>query len=328
MKAIVFDGTLNVSELPRPVASGREALIRVLQAGICNTDIEITRGYHQFQGILGHEFVGIVEQAADPHWLGRRIVGEINCVCHQCDLCRRGLEKHCRNRSVLGIVNRPGALAEFCTLPMENLHEVPEEISNDEAVFVEPLAAAFEILEQVDLRPEDRLCIVGDGKLAQLIVRVLAHQGGSLTVIGKHQGKLDQMVGCGAEVLLLESMNRDAKPLAGTFDVVVEAAGSPQGFQMALTLVRPRGTLVLKSTYHDRLIFDAAPLVVNEIRVVGSRCGPFPRALEKLRRREVDVRPLVSDRYPLVQGRAAFKRARESGTLKILVSMGATGQGI
>jgi alcohol dehydrogenase len=322
MKAIVFDGTLKVSDVPPPVALGREALIRVLLAGICNTDLEITRGYHQFHGILGHEFVGIVEKAADPRWPGRRVVGEINCACHQCDLCRRGLEKHCRTRSVLGIVNRPGALAEFCTLPMENLHEVPEEISNEEAVFVEPLAAALEILEQIDIRPEDRVCVMGDGKLAQLIVQVLAHQGKALMVIGKHQAKLDRMVECGAEVLLLEAMKQDASALAGTFDLVVEATGSPGGFQTALTLVRPRGTLLLKSTYHDRLVLDAAPLVVNEIRVVGSRCGPFPTALRKLRRQEVDVRSLVSDRYPLVQGRAAFERAQESGSLKILVNMG------
>lgn len=311
--------------MPPPRASGTEAVIRVLQAGICNTDIEITRGYHQFHGILGHEFVGIVEQSPDPHWRGRRVVGEINCACHHCDLCARGLEKHCRNRSVLGIVNRPGALAEFCVLPLENLHEVPGEMSDDEAVFVEPLAAACEILEQVTVLPDDRLCVVGDGKLAQLIVRVLARQGGALTAIGKHEGNLDRMAGCGVRTLLLEAVEQERKQLAGTFDIVVEATGSPSGFQTALMLVRPRGTLVLKSTYHDALCLDAAPLVVNEVRVVGSRCGPFPAALEKLRSREVEVTALISARYPLARGLDAFEQARKSGTLKVLVSMETAG---
>jgi threonine dehydrogenase-like Zn-dependent dehydrogenase len=321
MKAIVFDGSLQVREVPPPRASSTEALIRVLQAGICNTDIEITRGYHQFHGILGHEFVGIVEQTPDPHWRGRRVVGEINCACHQCDLCRRSLEKHCRNRSVLGIVNRPGALAEFCALPLENLHEVPDEIPNDEAVFVEPLAAACEILEQVTVLPDDRLCVVGDGKLAQLIVRVLARQGEALLAIGKHERNLDRMAGCGARVMLLAAVERKREQLAGRFDIVVEATGSPSGFQTALMLVRPRGTVVLKSTYHGALSLDAAPLVVNEIRVVGSRCGPFRTALEKLQRQEVEVSSLISARYPLARGLDAFEKAQKSGTLKVLVGM-------
>jgi threonine dehydrogenase-like Zn-dependent dehydrogenase len=321
MKAIVFDGTLRVCEVPPPQVSSDEALIRVLQSGICNTDIEITRGYHQFHGILGHEFVGIVEQTTDPRWQGRRVVGEINCACHHCDLCLRGLEKHCRNRSVLGIVTRPGALAEFCALPLENLHEVPDGISNDEAVFVEPLAAACEILEQITVLPDDRLCVVGDGKLAQLIVRILARQGGVLMAIGKHEKNLDRMAGCGARVLLLDAMERERKQLAGTFDIVVEATGSPSGFQTALALVRPRGTLVMKSTYHGALSFDAAPLVVNEVRVVGSRCGPFRTAVEKLERQEVEVSSLISARYPLTRGLEAFEQARKSGTLKVLVSM-------
>ena len=314
-----------MSEVPSPRGSSTEALIRVLQAGICNTDIEITRGYHRFHGILGHEFVGIVEQAPEAHWRGRRVVGEINCACHHCDLCRRGLEKHCRHRTVLGIVNRPGALAEFCTLPLENLHEVPDEIPNDEAVFVEPLAAACEILEQVTILPDDRLCVVGDGKLAQLIVRVLARQGGTLTAIGKHEKNLDRMAGCGARVLGLEAVERDQQQLAGMFDIVVEATGAPSGFQTALMLVRPRGTLVLKSTYHAALSLDAAPLVVNEIHVVGSRCGPFRTALEKLQRREVEVSSLISARYPLVHGLDAFDQSRKSGTLKVLVDMDPSG---
>jgi len=323
MKAIVFDGRLGVQEVPRPERRGGEAILRVLEAGICNTDIEITRGYHQFCGTLGHEFVGIVEESPEPHWRGRRVVGEINCVCHQCDLCCRGLEKHCRNRTVLGILNRPGALAEHCMLPLENLHEVPDEISDDEAVFVEPLAAACEILEQVTVRPEDRLCIVGDGKLAQLIVQVLVASSRSITAIGKHEGKLKLMTRHGAHAMRADEVPGNLKDLSGTFDLVVEATGSPGGFQTALALVRPRGTLVMKSTYHDRLNFDAAPLVVNEVRVLGSRCGPFQTAIEKFRHHEVEVGPLITHRYPLAEGAVAFERAQENGVLKVLVMMDA-----
>lgn len=323
MKAIVFDGMLGVREVPRPERRSGEAILHVLEAGICNTDIEITRGYHQFCGTLGHEFVGIVEESPDPHWRGRRVVGEINCVCHQCDLCCRGLENHCRNRTVLGILNRPGALAEHCMLPLENLHEVPDEISDDEAVFVEPLAAACEILEQVTIRPEERLCVVGDGKLAQLIVQVLVPSSKSITAIGKHEGKLKLMTRRGAQALRTDELPGNLKDLAGTFDLVVEATGSPSGFQTALALVRPRGTLVMKSTYHDPLSFDAGPLVVNEVRVLGSRCGPFQTAIEKFRRHEVEVGPLITYRYPLAEGGVAFERAQENGVLKVLVMMAA-----
>lgn len=319
MKAIVFDGAIRLQELPRPQPPANEALLRVVFAGICNTDLEITRGYHAFQGILGHEFVALVEEAVDKNWIGRRVVGEINCVCHQCDLCRRRLERHCRNRTVLGIVNRPGAMAEFCCLPVENLHEVPAEISDEEAVFAEPLAAACEILEQVKIRPDDSVCVLGDGKLAQLIARVLIRETRSVVMIGKHKDKLDLAAQAGAEVHFVREVEADLKRRAGAFDVVVEATGSPGGFQVALSLVRPRGVLVMKSTYHGELRFDAAPLVVNEIEVVGSRCGPFPVALEKLRQKAVDVRPLLSVRFPLQDGLKAFHRAQESGVLKVLL---------
>lgn len=307
--------------MPLPRRGDAEAVVRVVQAGICNTDIEITRGYHAFHGVLGHEFVGVVERSPDQRWVGRRVVGEINCVCHQCDLCRRGLEKHCKNRTVLGIVNRPGAFAEFCTLPMENLHEVPEGVSDDEAVFVEPLAAACEILEQVTIRPQDRLCLIGDGKLALLISQVLVRESRSLTVIGKHGSKLKLAAGWGAQGVKSAEVERDLRQFTGMFDVVVEATGSPSGFRLALELVRPRGTLVMKSTYQGELNFDAAPLVVNEIHVVGSRCGPFGVALEKLKRHEVEVKPLISDRYPLAEGIRAFGRAQENGVLKVLVAL-------
>jgi threonine dehydrogenase-like Zn-dependent dehydrogenase len=321
MKAIVFDGTLSVKALPAPVLLSGEALLRVIQAGICNTDVEITRGYHRFHGILGHEFVARVEQSPDPRWVGRRVVGEINCVCHRCDLCERGLEKHCRNRTVLGIVNRSGALAEFCTLPLENLHEIPESVSNDEAVFVEPLAAACDILEQITLRPEDRVCLLGDGKLGQLIARVLAPEIRSLTVIGKHEEKLEYLKGLCTQAMTLDEAARDSSLMAGMFDVVVESTGSPGGFRQALSMVRPRGVLVMKSTYHGDLCFDAAPLVVNEIRVIGSRCGPFPVALRKIQQGEVDVKPLIAARFSIEEGMQAFDRAVQNGVLKVLVTM-------
>ncbi len=318
MKAIVFDGLLRVKDLPKPSAEG-EALIQILQTGICNTDLEITRGYHQYHGILGHEFVGMVRESPDRRWIGRRVVGEINCVCHDCDLCRRGLERHCRNRTVLGIMQRAGALAEFTRLPVENLHEVPDEISNDEAVFVEPLAAACEITEQVRIHPDDRVCVIGDGKLAQLIAQVLVQSSAHLTAIGKHLEKLKVMESCGVKILLSAEAQQSEPELAAQFDLVVEATGNPDGFKMALRLVRPRGTVVLKSTYHGELKFDAAPVVVNEIQVIGSRCGPFPMALQKLQKREINVRPLISDRFNLEAGVAAFERAQEGSVLKVIV---------
>lgn len=319
MNAIVFDGEIRFREEPSPKASSGEALLRVSHSGICNTDLEITRGYYRFRGVLGHEFVARVEDAPDAAWIGKRVVGEINCVCHRCDRCRRGLERHCRNRTVMGIVGRSGAMAEFCTLPMENLHEVPPEVSDEEAVFVEPLAAACEILEQVKVQPTDQIAVVGDGKLAQLIAQVLVGETPSLMVIGKHRNKLDFAAHMGAEVKFVQEVEKDPQRWAGAFDVVVEATGAPSGFQMALTLVRPRGTLVMKSTYHGSLCFDAAPLVVNEIQVVGSRCGPFDKALARLGRHEIHVLPLVSERYPLRRGVDAFLRAQESGVLKVIL---------
>ncbi|MDD5542325.1 MAG: alcohol dehydrogenase catalytic domain-containing protein [Acidobacteriia bacterium] len=318
MNAIVFDGKVRLRQESVPEASG-EALLRVLRSGICNTDLEITRGYHRYQGVLGHEFVARVEEAPDPAWIGKRVVGEINCACHDCDLCLDGRERHCRQRTVLGIVGRPGAMAEFCVLPMENLHEVPDEISDDESVFVEPLAAACEILEQIKIRPIDRIAVLGDGKLAQLIAQVLVGETDTLTLIGKHRNKLDFAAHMGAEVKFAEEVEQDLRRWAGSFDVVVEATGVPSGFQTALTLVRPRGILVMKSTYHENLRFDAAPLVVNEIQVVGSRCGPFDKALARLQRHEVHVLPLVSERYPLSRGEEAFRRAQEGGVLKVLL---------
>jgi threonine dehydrogenase-like Zn-dependent dehydrogenase len=319
VKAIVFDTEIHCGDIPRPEPNAHEAVLRVLRTGICNTDLEITRGYHQFQGVLGHEFVAVVEEAPDAAWIGKRVVGEINCVCHQCDRCHRGLERHCPHRTVLGILGRPGAMAEFCSLPLENLHEVPSVVSDDEAVFVEPLAAACEILKQVKIQPDHYVCILGDGKLAQLILQILARETRFLCVVGKHQNKLDLAARRGAEVRCVSEVEADLTRWAGDFDVVVEATGAPAGFQLALSLVRPRGMLVMKSTYHEKLCFDAAPLVVNEIQVIGSRCGPFDRAIALLERREIDVLPLVSDRLPLHRGVEAFHRAQEGEVLKVIL---------
>ncbi len=308
---------LRVIEKPPPVPRRDEALIRVRLAGICNTDVELLRGYHRFRGVLGHEFVGQVETCLDARWVGERVVGEINLACGRCDFCRRNLSRHCRRRTVLGILNKDGAFAEYITLPIQNLHRVPDSVPDEAAVFVEPLAAACEILEQVVIDRRTRVALVGDGKLAQLIGRVLAITGATVTMIGKHPSKLRLARQAGLETKL----GRDTpKDWMAAFDVVVEATGSPAGMPLALRLVRPRGTVVWKSTFHGDAQFDAAPLVVNEITVVGSRCGPFDRALDLLRRKKVDPLPLLERTFPLSEAPRAIAFAQRRGVLKILLA--------
>jgi threonine dehydrogenase-like Zn-dependent dehydrogenase len=280
-----------------------EALVRVLFAGICNTDIELTRGYYPFTGIPGHEFVG--------EWNGKRVVGEINAVCGTCEACRNGRPTHCERRTVLGIKNRNGSLAEYLTLPIENLHEVPDGITTEEAVFAEPVAAALEIQQQVTIAPDHRVLIVGDGKLGQLVAQTLALTGCRLTVIGRHRNKLDLLKRRGVETI-------ETLP-ARKFDVVIECSGSPTGFAVARSALRPRGTLVMKSTYAGDLTFNASSLVVDEITMIGSRCGPFAPALRLLADRSIDVRPLISATYPLADAITAFEHAQRPGTLKVLV---------
>lgn len=314
MKAIIYDGALRLeSEYPQPVPPPGEALVRVRLAGICNTDLEIVRGYMGFRGVLGHEFVGVVEECADPSLMGRRVVGEINAYCGECSFCRAGMPTHCPNRTTLGIWGRDGAFAEYLTLPVRNLHIVPEEVPDEEAVFTEPLAAALEIPEQVHIRPTQRVIVLGDGKLGLLVAQVLALTGCDLLAVGHHPEKLALLARRGIATALEGEV--DGPPA----DVVVECTGRPEGFAAAKRLLRPRGVLVLKSTYHGRVEADLTSLVVDEITVVGSRCGPFPPALRLLQRRWVDVRSLIGAIYPLEDGIAAFARAAEPGMLKVLL---------
>jgi len=302
--------------LPRPVPPDGEVLVRVLRAGICNTDMELVKGYYPYRGVLGHEFVGVVE-AGPAVWVGQRVVGEINAVCGTCIACRAGRATHCAHRTVLGIVGRDGAFADYLVLPEHNLHRVPDALDTDVATFVEPLAAALAIQQQVPIRPADRVLLVGDGKLGQLIAQTLALTGCDLLVVGRHVPKLNLLAHRG----IATGAAADVEP--GAFDVAVECTGNAEGFALARGAVRPQGTLVLKSTYAGELSFDASALVVDEIALVGSRCGPFAPALRLLATGQVDVAPLVHDRFALDEGLVAFARARERGCLKVLLDMGA-----
>ena len=270
MKALVFDHELRfVEDYPRPTPGPREALVRVRLAGICNTDLEITRGYMGFRGVLGHEFVGVVEEAADAGWVGRRVVGEINCACGQCPTCRAGRPTHCPHRTTVGIAGHDGVFAEYVQLPLANLHAVPPNVADRQAVFTEPLAAALEISEQVHIRPSERIVVLGDGKLGLLVAQVLALSGCDLLAIGKHPEKLAILERRGIPVQLAS----DAADLAtGCADVVVDCTGRPEGLIAARRLVRPRGRLVLKSTFHDQSDINLTGVVVDEVTLVGSRC--------------------------------------------------------
>jgi threonine dehydrogenase-like Zn-dependent dehydrogenase len=302
-------------DLPVPEPPAGEALVRVLLAGICNTDLELVRGYYPFEGILGHEFLGVVEEGPDA-WRGRRVVGEINAVCGECAACRAGRRSHCERRTVLGIVGRDGAFADFLILPVENLHAVPAEVSDESALFTEPLAAALEIQQQVQVGPADRVLLVGDGKLGQLVARSLALTGCALTVVGRHAAKLDLL----GELRL--STVLESEFAAHGFDLAIECTGNPQGFDLARRALRPRGTLVLKSTYAGRLEIDASALVVDEITLIGSRCGPFAPALALLAAGKVEVESLIAARYLLADALAAFEHARRPGTLKVVLEIG------
>lgn len=291
-----------------------EALVRVLKAGICNTDVELTRGYYPFTGVPGHEFVGIVERGSAPLG-GRRVVGEINAVCGTCRACAAGRRTHCERRTVLGIAGRHGAFAEYLTLPVENLHLVPDSVSTDAAVFTEPLAAALEIQQQVAIGPGDRVLVVGEGKLGQLVAQTLALTGCGLCVVGRDEPKLGLLRERGIETTRGDGVDH------GAFDVAVECTGNPDGFDIARRALRPRGTLVLKSTYAGALTLDVSAVVVNELTLVGSRCGPFAPALDLLAERRVSVEPLIHARYPLARATTAFEHAQRPGVLKVLVEM-------
>ncbi len=332
MQALVYDGNLHLSEQPlAPIPPG-EVRIQVSRASICNTDLEICRGYMGFQGILGHEFVGRVVKCHSElpddiaqRWLDKRVVGEINCGCGQCPLCLQGDTRHCPNRTTLGIDRRPGAMAEYFNLPVENLYEVPPQLSDDEAVFTEPLAAAWNILEQVHLQPNSRVLVLGDGKLGQLVAQVLRLSGCHLLVVGKHPEKLAILTDLGIAVSTLEQWE-DQHRNEPACDVVVEATGSAQGLDMAINAVRPRGIIVLKSTVADNSNLNLAPIVIHEITVVGSRCGRFAPALRSLADGLIKVKPLISAHYSLSDGVEAF-RCASSGAMKVLLDVADSSKG-
>jgi threonine dehydrogenase-like Zn-dependent dehydrogenase len=305
------DRRLRLRDDVPPPQAGDEALVRVLLAGVCNTDVELTRGYYPYAGIPGHEFVGVVEEGP-AHLRGRRVVGEINATCGACEACRADRRTHCDHRTVLGIIARNGAFAEYLTLPAENLHVVPESLADEEAVFAEPLAAALQVQQQVQISAADRVLLVGDGKLGQLIAQTIALTGCKLLVIGRHRSKLELLDRRGIETA-------DAVPQGRRFDVAVDCTGNAEGFATARGALRPRGTLVMKSTYAGALTVNASSLVVDEITLVGSRCGPFAPALALLESSAVDVRPLIRRTFALDDAVAAFDEAQQPGVLKVLV---------
>jgi len=301
-------------DLPLPSPAAGEARVRVRLAGVCNTDLELVRGYYPYSGVPGHEFVGVVEEAAgSPGWVGRRVVGEINAACGSCPTCRAGRRTHCERRTVLGIVGRDGAFATHLRLPVENLHAVPEGVDDETAVFAEPTAAALEVQAQVKVSPGDRVVVVGAGKLGNLVAQTLFAAGCRLLVVGRSPRPLALLSARGIPTAGADGIEpRQA-------DLAVECTGNPEGLELARRAVRPRGTIVLKSTYHGKAEFDMAPLVVDEITLVGSRCGPFAPALSALARGSVDPRPLIEARYPLSDAVAAFEHASRPGALKVLV---------
>jgi threonine dehydrogenase-like Zn-dependent dehydrogenase len=318
MKAIVFDGTVRLDqERPRPEPLPGEALLRVLVAGVCNTDVEITRGYLGFAGVPGHEFTAVVEavNGPDPAGLtGQRVVGGINAGCGACAWCARGLSRHCSSRTVLGILGRDGAMAEYATLPASNLVPLPEAVTDEAGVFAEPLAAAFEITEQAHVGPDDRVLVLGDGKLGQLCAQALALTQARVDLAGRHPAKLALAASRGIQTLMPDQL-----PSGRLYDMVVEATGRPGGLMQALGLVRPRGIVVLKSTLAAGAPMNLAPLVIDEITLLGSRCGPFGPAVRALASGAVDVTTLVEAVYPADRAVEAFAHASQPGTLKILI---------
>ena len=316
---------------PPPSLRPRWALVKMRLAGICNTDVEILRGYHAFRGVPGHEFVGEVaalngaSAKEKTKWLGKRVTGEINVSCSaynfrpECTFCRRGLKTHCARRTVVGIVNHDGAFAEYLALPLENLHLVPDSVTDEQAVFVEPLAAACEILEQVNIQHFRAATVLGDGKLAQLIARVLRTALPRVVMYGKHQDKLKLAAAAKIETHKVRGNASDLNHLKENFALVVEATGSPSGLALAQQIAEPRGTLILKSTFHGAAPLETWPLVVKEITLIGSRCGPFPQAIALLRSHEVAPRPLITRTFPLSQAPAAIHYAQQPSVMKVLL---------
>lgn len=303
------------TDLPEPEAGPGMALIKLRQAGICATDLEMLRGYYPFTGVPGHEFVGeVVDAPGNQAWVGQRVVGEINLTCGECAACRAGRPHHCANRTVLGILGHDGVLADYFTLPVENLHAVPETVADDLATFTEPLAAALEIQEQVHIQPETRVLVVGAGRLGLLIAQTLRLTGCDLRVVVRRQEPADLLARYGIEAVFTEDVAENSA------DLVVEVTGSPDGFALSRKAVRSAGTLVLKSTFAGDVTLNLSSVVVDEMTLVGSRCGPFDPALRLLESGLVDLRPMISARFPLSDGLAAFEKAAEHGILKVLIA--------
>ena len=316
MRALTYIDRLRLeTSYPEPERSPGEALLRVRVAGICATDLELIRGYMNFEGVLGHEFVAEVVEADTPVLVGRRVVGEINCPCRECPTCAEGLPNHCPLRTVLGILERDGAFADYSTLPEACLHQIPEDLDERAAVFAEPLAAALQVLEQVPVDRETTVCVLGDGKLGILVAQVLHSTGCRLTVLGHHEDKLDILRARGIAASLAEEAP------GVRYQVVVDATGLPEGLGQALGLVAPRGTVVLKTTVAGETTLTLAPVVIDEVTVVGSRCGPLDKAVEWLAAGRVEVEPLIEAAYPLSEGIEAFRHAARRGARKILLTM-------
>ncbi|GAB4417051.1 MAG: alcohol dehydrogenase catalytic domain-containing protein [Anaerolineales bacterium] len=313
MKALWLENKrVDLRDTPQPAPPG-EALIRVRKAGICSTDLELVKGYYPYTGVLGHEFVGEVVACEDESWLGQRVVGEINVTCRACEECKSGRASHCEKRTVLGIVNRDGTFAEYTSLPTSNLHRVPASVPDEMAVFTEPLAAALEIQQQIQVQPNDRVLLIGAGRLGQLIAQTLALTGCGLRVVARHTYQKDILKARGIQAITEDDVQ------AQRWDIVVEATGSPGGFSLARQAVRPRGTLVMKSTYKGEMSVDFSSIVVDEITIVGSRCGPFAPALRLLAQKAVDPTVLIAAEFRLDDGLQALEKAAQPGVLKVLL---------
>jgi threonine dehydrogenase-like Zn-dependent dehydrogenase len=306
------DNKISLRDISRP-QKPNEALIKIRKAGICSTDLELVKGYYPYTGVIGHEFVGEVIDAGDPSWIGQRVVGDINVVCGQCQQCLNGRPTHCEQRTVLGIINRDGTFAEFTNLPITNLHRVPDSVPDEMAVFTEPLAAALEIQDQIRIKPTDRVLLVGAGRLGQLIAQTLALTGCDLRVVARHAHQQNLLKARGIRTISEEEIQ------PWRWDIVIEATGSPDGFSLARAAIRPRGTMVLKSTYKGDMLVNFSSIVVDEIQLVGSRCGPFEPALRLMDTRQVDPTVLIAAEYKLEQALKAFERAAETGVLKVLL---------
>jgi threonine dehydrogenase-like Zn-dependent dehydrogenase len=320
MRALWLENNkIELRDIPKPQKPS-EALVRIRKAGICSTDLELVKGYYPYTGVLGHEFVGEMVSSPLPQGeglgvrAGDRVVGEINAVCGQCEQCLNGRPTHCENRTVLGIVNRDGTFAEFTQLPITNLHKIPASVPDEMAVFTEPLAAALEIQEQINIKPSDRVLLVGAGRLGQLIAQTLVLTGCGLRVVARHKRQQELLRARGIRIIAEEEIQR------WRWDVVVEATGSPSGFTLARQAVRPRGTLVLKSTYKGEMNVNFSSIVVDEVNIIGSRCGPFEPALRLMESKQVDPTVLIDDEFSLGDALKAFERAAQAGTLKVLVT--------